>query len=281
MRRANTLAILTLMFAGGGLVIAALAVMRGDPIASGKLWSASKLLLMLAATGGWLGLMGIRRDCRNLTRYIESARAGMSASQFQNSDPVLVPLAAAIGKLMVSTHSPAAENKADGGGAGTDDLAAKVRELEIRLKAATAERQHAEAALFSISDGVLVTGKSDEVVLANEAAANTFEFDLARAQQGRTPVDAVLQDPRLTRLIRDMRQAAAKAPPGSPAAGRRSIEHHLETPDGPRTFKVTLAPLTDAPPQPEGATGFDPGVDSNSAAQPAGVIAVLRDVTRE
>jgi two-component system, OmpR family, phosphate regulon sensor histidine kinase PhoR len=274
-RRANTLAILTLMFAGGGLVIAALAVMRGDPIASGRLWSAAKLLLMLAATGGWLGLMGLRRDCRNLTRYIESARAGMPGPQLQNSDPVLVPLAAAVGNLLVSTRSPAAEGKTEAGRAETEDLAAKVRELELRLKAATAERQHAEAALFSISDGVLVTGESDEVVLANEAAANTFEFDLARAQQGRTPVDAVLQDPRLTRLIRDMRQAAAKAPAGSAAAGRRSLEHRLETPDGTRTFKVTLAPLADAPR--EGATG----AEADSATSLAGVIAVLRDVTRE
>src|SRR5688500_14020738 len=68
-RRANTLTILTLMFACGGLLIGALAVMRGDEVASGRLWSAGKLLLMLAATGGWLGLIGLRRDCRKLTEY--------------------------------------------------------------------------------------------------------------------------------------------------------------------------------------------------------------------
>jgi two-component system phosphate regulon sensor histidine kinase PhoR len=280
-RRANTLAILTLMFAGGGLVVALLAVLRGDPIASGKLWSAAKLLLMLAATGGWLGLMGLRRDCRNLTRFIESARAGAPAPQLRNSDPCLVPLADAVGNLLVSTRSRGAESKTEARGATNEDLAAKVRELEIRLKAATAERQHAEAALFSISDGVLVTGKSDEVVLANEAAANTFEFDLARAQQGRTPVDAVLQDPRLTRLIRDMRQAAAKAPAGSPANARRSLEHRLETPEGPRTFKVTLAPLADVASQDEVTSGRTNSAEADSAPSPAGVIAVLRDVTRE
>jgi signal transduction histidine kinase len=255
-RRANTLAILTLIFAGGGLVVAALAMVRGDPIASSRLWSASKLLLMLAATGGWLGLIGLRRDCRNLTKYIEGARSGTPVPQLQDGDPVMIPLAAAVGNLMVSTRAPAAPDKG-----GDGDLASKVRELEIRLQVATAERQHAEAALFSLSD---------EGALTEQAAANALGFDVGRAQQARAHVDALLQDPKLARVIRDMRHAA-----GGGAAGRRVVEHRIETSDGTRTYRVTLAPLTDVKP---------PGPENSAAAsgpQQAGVIAVVRDVTRE
>ena len=37
------------------------------------------------------------------------------------------------------------------------DAALKVKEIEIQLKVATAQRQHAEAIIYSISDAVLVT----------------------------------------------------------------------------------------------------------------------------
>src|SRR5207249_6395396 len=72
------------------------------------------------------------------------------------------------------------------------DAFIKAKELEIQLKVATAERQHAEAIIYSISDAVLVTDTFDDLVLANESAARTFEFDLARA--GRSPVENVLKD---------------------------------------------------------------------------------------
>ena len=51
------------------------------------------------------------------------------------------------------------------------DSCIRAKELEIELKVATAERQHAEAIIYSISDAVLVTDPFDDLVLANEAAA--------------------------------------------------------------------------------------------------------------
>jgi two-component system phosphate regulon sensor histidine kinase PhoR len=101
---------------------------------------------------------------------------------------------------------------------------------------------------------VLVTDPFDELVLANESAAKTFEFDLTKAAH--SPVDQVLRDPRMIDLIREMRQSHSRN-------GRRIVEHEVRpTAGGGRTFKITLSSVTDGD-------------------APAGVVAVLHDVTRE
>jgi two-component system phosphate regulon sensor histidine kinase PhoR len=135
----------------------------------------------------------------------------------------------------------------------------QVKELEIQLKVATAERQHAEAIIYSISDAVLVTDPFDELVLANESAARTFDFDLDKA--ARTPVSGVLKDPKMIEMIQEMRQSNSKS-------GRRIVEHQVKTPVGGRTFKVTLSCVAD-----QGGTERDD--------QPTGVVAVLHDMTKE
>ncbi|MGD0540682.1 MAG: ATP-binding protein, partial [Tepidisphaeraceae bacterium] len=130
----------------------------------------------------------------------------------------------------------------------------KMKELEIQLKVATSERQHAQAIIYSISDAVLVTDTFDELVLANESAARTFQFDLDHSR--RAPVDQVVRDEKLVELIRDMRQSNSKS-------GRRIVEHKVKGPGEERIFKVTLSAVA----------------DNNDA--PAGVVAVLHDMTRE
>jgi two-component system phosphate regulon sensor histidine kinase PhoR len=132
--------------------------------------------------------------------------------------------------------------------------ALKVKELEIQLKVADAERQHAQAILYSISDAVLVTDTFDELVMANDSAAKAFAFDLATTS--RHPIDHVLSDSKVIELIRDMRQSNSKN-------GRRITEHSIKTPEGDRTFKVTLSSVCD------------------QTDNPAGVVAVLHDISRE
>jgi two-component system phosphate regulon sensor histidine kinase PhoR len=135
------------------------------------------------------------------------------------------------------------------------DAAMKLKELEIQLKVATAQRHHAEAILFSISDAVLVTDAFDDLVLANDAAARTFGFDLATAT--RRPVANVVADETMVQLVREMRQSASKT-------GRRIVEYQLKgTGNVSRTFKVTLSSV------------------SNRADEPTGVVAVLHDMTKE
>ncbi|MGH7176872.1 MAG: sensor histidine kinase, partial [Tepidisphaeraceae bacterium] len=129
-----------------------------------------------------------------------------------------------------------------------------LKELEVQLKLATAQRQHAQAILYSISDAVLVTDVFDELVLANESAARTFEFELSKSL--RRPIDQVIGDATMIELIREMRQSRS-------TSGRRIVEHQFPAAGQLRAFKVTLSCVTD------------------QADEPAGVVAVLHDMTRE
>ncbi|HEX4125710.1 MAG TPA: ATP-binding protein [Tepidisphaeraceae bacterium] len=141
------------------------------------------------------------------------------------------------------------------------DAALRAKELTVQLRVATDQRQHAEAILHSISDAVLVTDPFDELVLANESAARMFAFELADAK--RRPIGEVVRDPRVPELVREMRQANSRT-------GRRILEHVVQTPDGPRTYKLTLSTVA--------------GGESDTPAGPtacAGVVAVLHDMTRE
>jgi two-component system phosphate regulon sensor histidine kinase PhoR len=100
-----------------------------------------------------------------------------------------------------------------------------------------------------------VTDPFDELVLANDAAARTLEFDLERAC--RAPVEQVLKDEKLIALIREMRQSNS-------TSGRRIVEHTVRTTSGERTFKITLSCVAD-----------------KTNTRPAGVVAVLHDMTKE
>jgi two-component system phosphate regulon sensor histidine kinase PhoR len=187
----------------------------------------------------------LRRDIRSMAVALRntSNRAPLDCRH-----PELQPLIAAVNQLLDRTD------------AATSKSALSAKEMELRLKVADAERQHAEAIIYSISDAVLVTDAFDELVLANESAAKTFEFDLHKAE--RSPVTALLKDPRLIGLIREMRQGANRNE-------RRVVEHALRTPSGDgRTFKVTLSTVADK-------------TDAATSEQPAGVVAVLHDMTRE
>ena len=134
----------------------------------------------------------------------------------------------------------------------------RVKELEIQLKVVAAERQDAQAILHSISDAVLVTDPFDELVLANDSAARVFKFDPAQAHG--SPLDKVLKDAKMVELIREMRKSGS-------TNGRRVVEHAVrEGGDGTgaeRTYKITLSSV------------------SGETDRPAGVVAVLHDMTRE
>jgi two-component system phosphate regulon sensor histidine kinase PhoR len=128
------------------------------------------------------------------------------------------------------------------------------RELELQLRIVMAERDHAESIIRSFSDAVLVTDAFDELVLANESAARTLGFDPATAR--RSPIASVLRDQSLIGLMREMRQSGS-------TGGRRIVEHRVGGAGGERIYKATLSCIA----APDG--------------QPAGVVAVLHDITRE
>ena len=172
----------------------------------------------------------------------------------------------------------AAEKAAEAAAQVADAAALRAKGLELQLKIATAERQHAEAIIYNITDAVLVTDTFDELVLANEPAARTFQFELDGAHRRR--VDQILKDPKVVSLIREMRQGAG-------GTGRRVVEHRVHTPGGVRTFKITLSTVSEGE---DTAAEADFGELSRAAAPaggagtsvaPAGVVAVMHDITHE
>jgi two-component system phosphate regulon sensor histidine kinase PhoR len=200
-------------------------------------------LCLLAAIGGLLTLAVVRRNNRQLLARLKQIAQDRRFKYLEAGDGEFVPLTAAMNDLMDFAEQT------------VKDAAMKTKELEIQLKVATAERQHAEAIIYSISDAVLVTDPFDDLVLANESAARTFEFDLQRA--GRLPIAQVLKDEKMIALIREMRQSKS-------TNGRRIVEHQVKGSNGAsKTFKITLSCVSD------------------QTDEPAGVVAVLHDMTKE
>ena len=266
MHRVTALSILTPILGAGGFACLAPAIGRlpgaGHPAG---LWPwAGAGLLAACAAAGLVAASVARRDCRRVAKQVKEMVAGGRLS----------PLAPAPGARGTDAESVAgAVNElvsfAD---RAVADAALKARELEIRLRIATAERQHAEAIIYSISDAVLVTDTFDELVLANESAARAFDFDLGVAQRRR--VDQVLKDPKVVSLIREMRQSDAPR-------GRRVVEHRVRTGAGDRTFKITLSTVAGGETPPGTSVAPSPGAGSGSGPAASGVVAVMHDVTHE
>lgn len=197
------------------------------------------------------------RSAVGLVRQIKSSAVDVKLTRVDRGSGLLVPVADAINELLDATETTVAR------------VRLSVKELEIQLKVATAERQHAEAIIYSISDAVLVTDPFDELVLANESAARTFDFELTASD--RSPVDRVLKDSKMIALIKEMRQSNSRT-------GRRIVEHQVRTPLGERIFKVTLSCVADQAADPVLRDG-KPLPDRGEHG--AGVVAVLHDMTRE
>lgn len=240
MRRGVLLIFVTAMLSlsSAGFVLDAVLTERTPPMGA-------LALALLAAAAGLLGAFAAQRDRHALIAQIRGRLArGEHLKSLETPSRDILPLVLAANDLVATAEK------------SITDALVQCKELEIQLKVATAERRHAEAIIYSISDAVLVTDPFDDLVLANDSAARILDFDLARATRG--PVDRVLKDQKLIALIREMRQSDS-------VSGRRIVEHTISTPaGGQRTFKVTLSCVA----------------DSNSSGH-AGVVAVLHDMTRE
>ncbi len=232
------------MFALGGIVCLGLDVrnMLGNASTQQIETRLASVLLLVSAVVAMAAQVFLRRDCSTLGRQIrELAGKEEMAALLEAASSDLVPLTHSVNELLESAERSVA------------DALMQVKELEIQLKVATKERQHAEAIIYSISDAVLVTDAFDEVVLANDAAARTFEFELS---QDRRPIAQIMKDPTLVELIRDMRASASRN-------GRRIVEHKMRSAHGTRVYKVTLSCVTD---RSDGSSG---------------VVTVLHDMTKE
>jgi two-component system, OmpR family, phosphate regulon sensor histidine kinase PhoR len=134
-------------------------------------------------------------------------------------------------------------------------LRAHIRELEIRHRVSEAERRQIEAVLHALRDAVIVTDPFNEIVMANEAAAEVLGFD--REQAIHQPINTVVEDNRFCGLIDNARQTAN-------FADCRHFEYELAGGNMPGVlFDVTLSCV------------------ANHKNEVAGVVTILRDLSRE
>ncbi len=131
---------------------------------------------------------------------------------------------------------------------------AEKRQVEIQSRIAATEKHHTEAIIYSISDAVVVTNRYDELILANQAAERLLGFKTADSL--RKPIEEVIDDATLVRLITDLRTSGR-------VEHRKVSEHCIDRKGKAKTFNVTLSSV------------------SGPNGEPFGVVAVLHDVTRE
>ena len=260
MHRVTALSILTpILGAGGAGCLGGAAAWSGA--AGPWVWVGAGLLVAAAGAAAAGALLARRQYNRLAERLTDMVRAERITS--------IPPADLAGGSARLVQAADEFVRYAE---SALSDAALKAKDLEIQLKVATAERQHAEAILYSISDAVLVTDTFDELVLANEPAAKALDFDLEQAHRRR--VDQILHDPKMVSLIREMRQTDGRG-------GRRVVEHRVRTPAGVRTFRITLSTTADGgagEAASGGASGAPAGVTTAGASS---VVAVLHDVTHE
>ena len=145
-------------------------------------------------------------------------------------------------------------------------LRAQLNDLEIRHRVSEAHRRQIEAVLHSLRDGVIVTDAFGELVMANQAAAEILGFDCSTSLH--KPIDEVISNERVRRLVHDVRDAADFA-----------CARHVE---------LTIG---EAQTQSESALGADSkhactynvmlSCVENHKHEVAGVVTLLHDLTRE
>jgi two-component system phosphate regulon sensor histidine kinase PhoR len=210
-------------------------------------FAAQAVSLAIVAGGAALAVWAattrlIDKELHRLNRHVESLGAGDAMASGYKPPAWCAPLAENVGRGLGQLRRKVEEQNS------------RRRELEIQARVAEAERQQVEAILHSISDAVLVTDAFNEVTLANDAAANALRFVLDGSRH--QPVDRIVQDPALVKMIKDTREASS-------AHNRRHMEHRVGQNGHGLIYDVSLSCV------------------SNAQQEVSGVVTILRDVTKE
>lgn len=252
-----------LSFGVGGIVTLLTAVLLTTNPAHDLIADANPLLIVVLFSVGiglmlgmlhWLLISRYDTEIRRVTAHIESMQ-NSSGSNLNYQPGMGLESIIEAARHVIETQS----NR-------TEAAIGKRRALEIELRVAEAERQRADAILNAISDAVVVTDAFNELSLANDSAEKMLGFDLDQFR--RSPIDRVLNDVDLSNVIKDTREGASNVP-----GFRRHLEHRIRHNGLDRVLDVTVA----------GIAGCNDDPDRNQSANGdnAGVVTVLRDITRE
>jgi len=134
-----------------------------------------------------------------------------------------------------------------------EQLSVLNRQLRGQLSTAARERRNVESVINSLSEAVIVTNWEGELILANPAAEKSLGIRSAQSIGRR--IDEEIPKAGLGELI-----SRARSGDLSP---NTIVERTLQCNDGTRTFNIALNPV------------------AMSGQHPAGMVMVLRDVTRQ
>ena len=136
------------------------------------------------------------------------------------------------------------------------------RDLYVKLHIAESEAQQLSSVLNALNDAVIVSDAFNEVTIANTAAEELLKFDLKHAKQ--TSIDCVIDDHTLCNLIKETRE-------GNIPRHKRQVEQRVKRGNQETIYDITLSCVQRDEAQRE----------SNCNNCNAGVVTILRDVTRE
>jgi two-component system, OmpR family, phosphate regulon sensor histidine kinase PhoR len=236
------------VFAVTGIVMMAITVMLTRH-GSGWTWSELAFAATIALVGAgcvtlvhWLISGSLEQELRRLRQHVQD----LAQLQEPPPAPLTRPWLSELQQTVDRTFGQL-RIRADRGHALS-------RTLEARLRIAQVQRAQTDAALLAVSEGVIITDAFNELIFANPLAADLFRFDadLARAQ----PIDRVLSDPTIVKLIAETRAQGAGVP-------ERRIEHAIGHDGGHHVYELALRCVLGA------------------EQEVLGVITVLRDITRE
>ncbi len=154
----------------------------------------------------------------------------------------------------------------------------QMREIEIRHRVSEAERRQVEAVLHALRDPVVVTDAFNEIVMVNEAAVHALGFQKDEALH--KPIEAVIRDQRLCKLIRDARDSAN-------FSDSRHVEMEISR-ENPMSIKRAAARAAKSDTRgsevaAQSGTVYDVTFTciENHKGKVGGVVTILRDLTRE
>lgn len=236
---------------GGMCTLGVWFVWSRRPEADAVTWALIFVSMTLIASAAWgVWAAGRRRDVNRLaaSMSIEGAESD-AGSRPSNYSWWLAPLAEAVARSRQEVAARA------------DALTSRLREAEIRLSIAEADRKRGEAILHSLRDAVIVTDSFNELALANAAAEKLLGFDADK--MAHRPIDELIKDESLRRMIKEAGQSGV-------VSRQRRLEHSMPAIAGgnqPASFDVTIACL--------------PSPGDTDHKEVGGVMTILRDVTKE
>ncbi len=244
LRRITSLALALLFAVAAAAAYGMLQIERGDRWDHQIIaWSTCGMLVSLAIAMLLLGRYLMQRSLRHVEDQLRVLAR----------EDRLEPLTAAIPDELHAVMAALGDYVAAVRGR-VDRLRLQKKELDIQMRTADAERRHTEAIIYSISDAVLVIDIFGELVLANAAAEELFNFRLSEWRQ--RPIDRIIRDSSVLGLLKEARGRVG-------GDQRRCVEYSTIRDARTQTYSITLSRVVD------------------SEGQLRGAVAVFHDITRE